>query len=240
MNQTRQHLGLPATKNSFFAPVDCGGPYLILASPAVVGRPSDWPTQIQLTGFVSWDQVSSWPEPEGLTDFLSGDDRPILVTLGASSSIDPQGFYEHAVDAVAELGHRALVLTGPTPTPIQGPNSDRQFIVPFAPLSVVATRCRAAIHHAGIGTTVELLQAGIPQLLIPRVHDQPQTAIRVTKLGVARTLPWQKASSRRLRREVAALLSDQRYRQRAATLQATLAEEDGLARSVDAVNEALT
>ena len=120
VNQTRHHLGLPATKDSFFAPVDSGGLYLVLASPAVVDRPPDWPQRVQLTGFVSWDHVSAWPVPQRLVEFLSGPDRPILVTLGASSSIDPQGFYEHAVEAVTQLGRRVLVLTGPTPTPDHG------------------------------------------------------------------------------------------------------------------------
>jgi rhamnosyltransferase subunit B len=240
VNRARRHFGLAPTSNSFFAPVECGGPYLILASPAVVDRPPDWPEQVQLTGFVTWDRVSSWQEPDGLTDFLSGPELPILVTLGASSSLDPQGFYDHAAKAVAQLGHRALILTGPTPTPIHLPSNDLVFSAPFAPLSVVAARCRAAVHHGGVGTTVELLEAGIPQLVVPRGFDQPQTAGRVTKLGVARTLPWRKASSQNLRRELDALLADQRYSQNAATLQAKLADEDGLAQSVDAVNAALS
>lgn len=240
VNQARRHVGLPPTSNSFFAPVECGGPYLILASPAVVDRPSDWPGQVQLTGFVTWDRLSSWREPDGLSDFLSGPEPPILVTLGASSSLDPQGFYENAAKAVEQLGHRALILTGPTPEPIHLQSNDRQFSAPFAPLSVVAAHCRAAVHHGGVGTTVELLEAGIPQLLVPRGHDQPQTAVRVTKLGVARTLPWRKASSPNLRRELGALLTDERYCQNAATLQAKLADEDGLAQSVDAVNSALS
>ena len=239
VNQARHHLGLPATKDSFFAPVDSGGLYLVLASPAVVDRPPDWPQRVQLTGFISWDHVSAWPVPRRLVEFLSGPDRPILVTLGASSSIDPQGFYEHAVEAVTQLGRRVLVLTGPTPTPITVTSNARRFVAPFAPLSVVAAGCQAAIHHGGVGTTVELLEAGVPQLVVPRGHDQPQTAARVTKLGVARTLPWRKASTPNLRRELEALLSDDRYRQHAATLQATLASEDGLHRAVDAVNSAL-
>lgn len=238
-NTARHHVGLPPIKNSLFAPVECDGPYLILASPAVVERPPDWPEHIQLTGFVTWDRVSSWHEPDGLTEFLSGPEPPILLTLGASSSLDPQGFYDQAAQVITQLGHRALILTGPTPNPIRLPSNDRQFIASYAPLSLVATRCRAAIHHGGVGTTVELLAAGIPQLVVPRGFDQPQTAGRVTKLGVARTLPWRKATRRTLRRELETLLTDEHYQQNATTLQAKLADEDGLTHSIDAVNAAL-
>ena len=115
VNKTRRHSGLPPTSNSFFAPVACGGPYLILASPAVVDRPSDWPGQVQLTGFVTWDRLSSWHEPDGLSDFLSG---PRAADPGHPGreflTRSPKGFYENAAKAVEQLGHRALILTGPT------------------------------------------------------------------------------------------------------------------------------
>jgi rhamnosyltransferase subunit B len=87
---------------------------------------------------------------------------------------------------------------------------------------------------------VELLEAGIPQLVVPRGFDQPQTAARVTELGVARTLPWRRASSEKLRRELGALLADEHYSEHAAKLRAKLADEDGLAQSVEAVNAGLS
>jgi len=39
VNRSRQRLGLPAASNSFFAPVESGQPYLVIASPAVSTGP---------------------------------------------------------------------------------------------------------------------------------------------------------------------------------------------------------
>ena len=232
VNRARRRLGLPVRSNCFLAPVTSGRPYLVMASPAVIDRPADWPPNVTLTGFVAWDRPRSFPDPAGLHEFLSGGDPPVLVTLGASSSLDPRDFYSDAAAAVTRLGQRALVLTGPTPRRIELPDERQIFSAPFAPLSLVAPRCIAAIHHGGVGTTIELLKAGLPQIVVPRGFDQPQTAARITRLGVGRTLAWRHATSRRLRSELDTLLRADHYRQNAATLQARLAREEGLAKTV--------
>jgi rhamnosyltransferase subunit B len=236
VNQARRRLGLRAVSDAFFAPVDSGRPYLVMASPAVIDRPADWPQNVTLTGFVTWDRPGSFPDPDGLDEFLTAPDPPVLVTLGASSSLDPQHFYRHAAEAITSLGHRALVLTGPTPSPVELPVDTRVFSTIFAPLSRVAARCQAAIHHGGVGTTVGVLMSGLPQVVVPRGFDQPQTAQRVTRLGVARTLPWRRESTQDLTGELRTLLGDDRYRHNALAIQARLAGEDGLSETVRMVD----
>jgi UDP:flavonoid glycosyltransferase YjiC (YdhE family) len=90
-----------------------------------------------------------------------------------------------------------------------------------------------------VGTTVELLQSGLPQLIVPRGFDQPMTALRMTKLGIARALPWRKANQQRLHREFVALCEQDHYLQRAVEVQAQVAREDGLGRAIEAVNRAV-
>jgi rhamnosyltransferase subunit B len=239
VNRARRRVGLSPISDSFFAPLSAGGPYLVLSSPAVIERPADWPEQVELMGFINWDRPSSWAAPVELDRFLNAPDPAALITLGTSSSLDPQNFYRDAVGAAHEAGYRALVLTGPTPSPLEMSDDGRTLIVPFAPLSLAASHCHAAIHHGGVGTTVELLQAGLPQLMVPRGFDQPQTALRMTKLGVARSLPWREANQGRLHREFVALLEQANYRQRAVELQTQIANEDGLRRAIEAVNRAV-
>jgi rhamnosyltransferase subunit B len=237
VNRARRRLGLPATRNCFIAPVTSGRPYLVMASPAVIERPADWPQNVALTGFVAWDRPRSFPDPAGLEEFLSSGEPPVLVTLGASSSLDPRDFYGDG--PVTRLGHRALLLTGPTPGRVELPDDPRIFSVPFAPLSLVAPRSLAAIHHGGVGTTIQLLSAGLPQVVVPRGFDQPHTAARMAGLGVARAVPWRRATSARLSSELGALLGDRRYRANATALQARLAGEDGLAETVRMIEQIL-
>jgi UDP:flavonoid glycosyltransferase YjiC (YdhE family) len=54
----------------------------------------------------------------------------------------------------------------------------------------------------------------------------------MTRLGVARALPWRRDSTKHLTRELRALLSDDRYRRNAAALKARLADENGLEEAV--------
>jgi rhamnosyltransferase subunit B len=235
VNRARRRLGLQPVSNAFFWPVDSGRPYLVMASPAVISRPADWPSNVLLTGFVIWDRPESVSELDVAQAFLDGGEPPILVTLGASSALDPQDFYWQASAAVLGLGYRALVLTGPTPRPVALPQDPRILGVQFAPLSAVASRCHTAIHHGGVGTTVALLKAGLPQLIVPRAFDQPQTSVRMIRLGIARSLAWRRANPSRLTAELRRLLGDPDYRRRARELKARLIDEDGLGTAVQRI-----
>ena len=235
VNVARVRYGLAPVRDAFFLPVESGNPYLIAASRSVVDVPPDWPPNIHLTGFFAWDTPSSYHAPAGLGEFLERGAPPVLITLGGSSAVDPQRFYPNAVAATRQLGRRAVVLTGPTPQPVRLDPDPDTYVLPFAPLSHVAPRCLAAVHHGGIGTTVALLAAGLPQLIVPRGFDQPQTALRMSRLGVATTIPWAKASARNLTRGLAHVLATDRYRERASALAASLQHEHGLDQTADAI-----
>lgn len=235
VNAARAGYGLAPVRDAFFLPVESGNPYLIGASRSVVDVPPDWPPNIHLTGFFAWDTPSSYHPPTGLGEFLERGTAPILITLGGSSAVDPQRFYPNAVAATRQLGRRAVVLSGPTPEPLRLDPDPDTYVLPFAPLSQVAPRCVAAVHHGGIGTTVALLAAGLPQLIVPRGFDQPQTALRMSRLGVARTIPWARASPRNLTSGLAHLLGTDRYGERASALAASLQREQGLDQTAAAI-----
>ena len=240
VNRARRRVGLSNIADSFFAPLSAvGGPYLVLSSPAVIEHPADWPEQVELTGFINWDRPSSWEAPVELQRFLNAPGPTASSHLVLVLRLTHRTSIGMPSVLLTRLATERLVLTGPTPTPLEMSGDDQTLCVPFAPLSLVASHCHAAIHHGGVGTTMELLQAGLPQLIVPRGFDQPQTALRMTKLGVARSLPWRKANQGRLHREFVALLEQDHYRQRAVELQTQIAKEDGLRRAIEAVNRAV-
>jgi UDP:flavonoid glycosyltransferase YjiC (YdhE family) len=239
VNAARSAVGLPHARDALFVPITSGNPYLVGASPSVVQTPPDWPPNVRLTGFFGWDTPRSYRSPDDLGEFLDAGPAPILITLGGSSAVDPQRFYPNAVRAARRLGHRALVLGGPTPQPIRLDPEPDTYVLRFAPLSQIGPRCSAAIHHGGIGTTVGLLAAGLPQLIVPRGFDQPQTALRMSSLGVAVVTPWSRASEATLQRALAELLSTDRFREKASAIAAGLAEEPGLDNAVDAIERAV-
>jgi UDP:flavonoid glycosyltransferase YjiC (YdhE family) len=52
----------------------------------------------------------------------------------------------------------------------------------------VFERCAAVVHHGGVGTMSQGLAAGVPHLVTPMAHDQPDHAQRLQRLGVGEYL----------------------------------------------------
>src|SRR5262249_33549176 len=152
---------------SGLSPLAC----LVLCSPLYFSRPPDWPAHFELTGFAHWDDPAAWSGHEELDDFLAAGEPPLVVTLGASLSLDPQGFFDAASDAIAALGRRALFLVGRDANLRVRGRAERK-VVRFAPLSRVLPRSCAIIHHGGFGTTATALRCGRPALVVPRAFDQ--------------------------------------------------------------------
>ena len=72
-------------------------------------------------------------------------------------------------------------------------------------------------------------------LVVPWAHDQPDNAARLTRLGVARTVPRNRYLAGRVARELSQLLKDGEYKARAEEIGKKIAREDGLTAAVDAV-----
>lgn len=76
----------------------------------------------------------------------------------------------------------------------------------------------AMVGHAGAGSTLTALAAGVPMALVPLFADQPFNARRVAELGAAIALDGGPASLPALGQAVPELLSDARYRDRASAI----------------------
>jgi UDP:flavonoid glycosyltransferase YjiC (YdhE family) len=239
INAARARAGLRPQRHPFFSPLDSGDPYLLLASRCVFERQPDWPSNVETTGYVTWDRARSTPPPPGLDDFLGAGPPPILVTLGASSALNPGNFFLEAAAAIEQLGERALLLTGPAQADSLPTNSATRFVTAFAPLSSVAKRCAVAVHHGGAGTAAAFLDAGTPQLIVPLIYGQPHTAARLRALGVAEVVPWRRATTRRLTVSLRRLLNDNKFASTATAIAAQLAGEDGADRAAERIESLL-
>lgn len=58
----------------------------------------------------------------------------------------------------------------------------------WLPLDVVAKTCDLFVHHAGGGTSLLVMAAGLPQLLIPNMPSSVAPSERLTEFGAARML----------------------------------------------------
>lgn len=142
----------------------------------------DWPPRTYLTEFPMWDEGGVTKSPSELDAFLDNGDAPIVFTLG-TAMVHGRNFFAAATETCRRLGRRGILLTRfPDQLPKQLPEYVRHF--EYIPFSQVLPRAAAIVHHGGIGTTAQGLAAGIPQMIVPLTHDQPDNAARLERLGV--------------------------------------------------------
>jgi len=189
----------------------------------------DWPTKIRLFGF-PYTPVAESDKPldAALEKFLAAGAPPILWTHG-SANLHTEHFAETAVGASKILGTRCL-LVGPAAPPAGWPElPPGQFLyLPHAPFERVFARCRAVVHHGGIGTLVQALAAGVPQLVIPRAHDQPDNARRLENLGVGAALSFRKLTPPTAAAKLHTLLDSPSVRTACARYQKQILADDPL------------
>jgi UDP:flavonoid glycosyltransferase YjiC (YdhE family) len=178
----------------------------------------DWPAQVRLTGFPLFDERGITALPEGLVRFLDEGEPPIAFTPG-SAMWQGERFFEESARACEMLGRRGLLLTRhPDHLPRQLPPGVKH--VEYAPFSELLPRCAALVHHGGIGTSSQALTAGVPQLVVPHAHDQPDNAARLIRLGVARKLEVSKYRRARIARTLQELLQSPDTRRRCSEIAA--------------------
>jgi UDP:flavonoid glycosyltransferase YjiC (YdhE family) len=144
-------------------------------------RRADWPPQTVLTRFPLYDGDA--PVDAEVDAFLRAGSPPILFTPG-SANMWSKPFFDAAAGACVKLGRRGLFVT-PFSVPSLPPGVRHFSSIPF---SRVFERCAAVVHHGGVGTMSQGLAAGVPHLVTPMAHDQPDHAQRLQRLGVGEYL----------------------------------------------------
>lgn len=142
----------------------------------------DWPANTHLLGFPLYDESDVTPLPDGLQEFLAAGEPPIVFTPGTANRF-AEKFFQTAVAACQMLGRRGLLLTRHAhQVPSNLPENVRHD--EYVPLSWLLPGAAALVHHGGIGTMAQALAAGVPQLIMPLAHDQPDNAARIKRLGL--------------------------------------------------------
>ena len=233
IHQLRKELELPDVPYPLFE--GKFSPHLVLAMfSSVFGKPQpDWVEQTKITGFTFYDRL--FPNrglPTELQEFLEAGEAPVVFTLGSAAVKTASNFYTESVAAIRELGFRAVFLVG-----------DRKLdelpsgaiAVDYAPYSELFPLAKAVVHQGGIGTTAQALRAGVPMLVVPFSHDQPDNAARVVRLGVGRTIAKQKYQQSLAVKELQILLSNPQYKTKALEIAQIIQAENGVKTACDAI-----
>ena len=147
----------------------------------------DWPQPLLQWDFPLEDLAAERPLEPGLLDFLEGGAPPVVFTPG-SANIQARHFFESALAAVRETGVRAVFVTRALEQ-LPADLPDTVHAAQYVPFSPLLRRASAFVHHGGVGTLSQGFAAGLPQIVMPMAHDQPDNAFRLVRLGAGLSLP---------------------------------------------------
>lgn len=186
VNAVRAELGLPPVRRLLDGWWNSPQRVIGLFPPWFAPPQPDWPPQTRLTGFPLFDESGLTALPPELEAFLAQGKAPIAFTPG-SAMWSGQDFFSESAQACVILGCRGVLLSRHRDhIPRELPPG--VIHLEYAPFSQLLPRCAAIVHHGGIGTSAQALAAGVPQLIMPRAHDQPDNAARLKRLNVARSI----------------------------------------------------
>lgn len=232
LRELRREIGLPPSKElamfeGQFSPLGS----LALFDPQLAHPQPDWPANVRVCGAAIYDGTAPGAALlQEVERFLAAGEPPIVFALGSSAVWIAGDFWDRAAAAARQLGRRAMLVTGPV-TPANLPPGVQAF--PYLPYSTVFPRAAALVHQAGIGTLAQAMRAGRPQLIVPVAFDQPDNAHRASALGIARVIPFRKATARRLASELAALFGTPSYERDARAVAEGLTAVDGAGRAAE-------
>ncbi len=198
-------------------------------------RQPDWPGHFHHASFALWDDAGGGAVDPELDAFLENGSPPVVVSPGTANR-HATPFFIATQGALTRLGLRGLFLTGyPEQVPPDLPATT--IVRRYAPFSTVLPRAAAFIHHGGIGTLAQGLASGKPQLMMPMSFDQPDNAVRATRLGVAQWLSPPRFTVERVTRALGSVLDDQSVKTNAATYREKLCGISGVDLACDLLEE---
>jgi vancomycin aglycone glucosyltransferase len=179
LNRHRAARGLP--------PVGNVRDHVLGAQPWLAADPvlAPWKdlTDLDLIQTGAWILPDHRRLPIELDSFLAAGTPPVYVGFGSLAMRAAADIARTAIQAVRAQDRRVVLARG-----LAGlaPIDDGDDCLPVGDVNhqAVFRRVAAVVHHGGAGTTTTAALAGVPQVIVPQLVDQPHWARRVAELGI--------------------------------------------------------
>jgi vancomycin aglycone glucosyltransferase len=176
LNSRRAEIGLPPVADIYdFGYTD----HPLLAADPILAPLQ--PTDLDAVQTGAWILPDERPLPAELVAFLAAGPPPVYVGFGSLPG--PADAARVTIEAIRAQGRRVLLSRGWADLALIDDRDDC-FAVGEVNHQALFGRVAAVIHHGGAGTTTTAARAGVPQVLVPQMADQPYYAGRVADLGI--------------------------------------------------------
>jgi UDP:flavonoid glycosyltransferase YjiC (YdhE family) len=145
------------------------------------------------------EEVASW---------IAAGTPPIFFGFGSVAVESPTDTLTMISSACAQLGQRALVCAGWSDFS-HASHLDHVKVVGAVNYAAIFPACRAVVHHGGAGTTAIGLRAGVPQLILSTLPDQPIWAAQLKRLKVGSGRRFSAATRKSLVADLRRILAPQ-------------------------------
>jgi len=226
VNTKRIELGLKAAKDS--NAYHTGNSHTLLAiNPELAPPCKTWKNRYKYdyTGYC-YGQINGGLDA-GLLAFIESGNPPVYVGFGSVQIDNPKAFTDIVVEAVKQVGCRAIVGQGWTGLGNNQINKNI-FCIGESDHGTLFPKLAGIVHHGGSGTTHTAAKAGIPQFILPQFYDQYFWGNAIYKMGIGpKPITPNKVSVKKM---VVALdeMTKGKYITPAHALSQTMKNEDGV------------
>ncbi|KAF7369006.1 Glycosyltransferase family 1 protein [Mycena venus] len=182
-------------------------PFTYCWSPALVPKPADWASHIDVCGFFFRGPPNYTPS-EDIDAFLRAGPPPIYIGFGSIVIDDPKQMSALILDAIQATGVRAIISRGWSK--LDGPPLPNVLYIGDCPHEWLFKYVAAVVHHGGAGTTACGLLNGRPTTIVPFFGDQPFWGNMVAASGAGpKPIPHRALDAEKLAQAIRFCLSPQ-------------------------------
>ncbi|NEP88381.1 MAG: hypothetical protein F6K18_16955 [Okeania sp. SIO2C2] len=149
--------------------------------------------------------------------------------------------FDKIAAACEGLDAQLVISLGGSAIPESLPNlPGNPLVVKYAPQLELLQKVTLTITHAGMNTTLECLNNGVPMIAIPIALDQPGIGARIAWSGAGEAIPLKRLTVPRLKKAISKVLTKPSYKQNALRLQSAIQRSGGVTRAADIIEQAVS
>ncbi|KAI9369654.1 hypothetical protein BJX61DRAFT_549434 [Aspergillus egyptiacus] len=174
-------------------------PFTYLWSPALLEKPFDWDSHIDVAGFSMLPRAQDYEPPEDLKRFLDDGPPPVYVGFGSIVVDDPSSLTKIVFDAVRQTGQRAVISKGWGNIGAEQSDTPEIMMIDKCPHDWLFQHVSCVVHHGGAGTTAAGLALGKPTVIVPFFGDQTFWGSVVARAGAGpEPMPYKELTTEKL------------------------------------------